>query len=243
MDSSFRSELSQKDGETKITESLFSFRPELLSEVLLFLTEEQKEWIKKTGFGSVLMFRTNDYPTDISYMLLKCYEPESSAINFHGQILKFGEEDVKNIFGLPKGLTDVHFCEENNVMDGWKSQYQNHNNPGKILIRTICSAIRLKDELDADFKLNFIVLMSNILIQGSDTQYVNTKLVQFGGDLDRCFEYNWCKYLLDCLQESWIKWNVNQRQIRFTGSIAFLIISYFFPLDSITTYKFCHISY
>ncbi|KAL1805615.1 hypothetical protein ACET3Z_028683 [Daucus carota] len=68
-----------------------------------------------------------------------------------------------------------------------------------------------------------MVLISNVLIEGSSTPYVNTHMVEFAGDFDTCKKYNWCRYLIQCLQEEFVIWNQNREKRFFKGSLAFLM--------------------
>lgn len=75
-------------------------------------------------------------------------------------------------------------------------------------------------------KKNFIVLLVNFFIEGSFSGHVNKKFALFSGNVDKCFKYNWCRYLIVALQTSVEKWYKDPKPTFFCGSMAFLMVRY-----------------
>lgn len=101
----------------------------------------------------------------------------------------------------------------------------------------VCDAIKSNDEVNLNFKLNFMVLLNNIFFKGSRNPYVIQNIVGFTGDLDNCNEYKWYEFLVRCLNIETAEWHLKTDHVFFTGSIAFLIVSKFLLLN----YKFKYI--
>ena len=137
---------------------------------------------------------------------------------------EIGEEDVHEIMGLPRGHVDVNFVNNVCVKKAWTQIFGPAKQCYQVTATELCNFIIQNKAADNQFKVNFMVLFSNVLIEGSSTPYVNTHMVEFAGDLDSCKKYNWCRYLVQCLQEQFVIWNQNREKRFFKGSLAFLMV-------------------
>ena len=94
----------------------------------------------------------------------------------------------------------------------------------QVTAAELCKFIISNKAANNQFKINFMNLLSNVLTEGSSTPYVNTNMVEFSDDHDICKKYNWCKYLIQCLQEQVVVWNQNREKRFFNGSLVFLMV-------------------
>ena len=165
------------------------------------LSDDQKSWISSTGFGSVLSFQSKEYPVEISAFLLSSFEPNPPVLRTNESIFEINEEDVREIMGSPVGEQDIVFVERTDVIKSLTNNLTRAKHCYQVTPSDLCKAITANQAADEEFKLNFIVLLSNALIEGSSTPYVNNNMVQFAGDIDNYNIYNWCRYLIQCLQK------------------------------------------
>ena len=158
------------------------------------------------------------------------FEPNPPLLRLDESSFPVNEQDVSEILGLPIGETDVDFGLSTDAIKRWAISYGQVGNCYKVTPVDICKKIAACDTVNDQFKLNFILLLSNVFFEGSSTPYINTRMIQFNGDFDNCKKYNWCKYLIQCLQEQYVVWNENREKRFFKGSLVFLLVSSFLQL-------------
>lgn len=73
----------------------------------------------------------------------------------------------------------------------------------------VSDAIKKSNVVDQLFKLNFLLPMINIIIEGPSNPYVKQTVLGFVGDIDHCGEYNWCQFLVSQLKIASISWREN----------------------------------
>ena len=154
----------------------------MLVRVLSSLSDDQKSWISSTGFDSILSFELNEYPMKLSEFLLSSFEPNPSVLRINEKNFEIGEEDVHEIMGLPRGHVDVNFVNNVCVKKAWTQIFGPAKQCYQVTATELCNFIIQNKAADNQFKVNFMVLFSNVLIEGSSTPYVNTHMVEFAGD-------------------------------------------------------------
>ncbi|KAL1816296.1 hypothetical protein ACET3Z_018870 [Daucus carota] len=109
----------------------------------------------------------------------------------------------------------------------WRDQFKELVKDGwKVTANMVCDAIKNSNEADRLFKLNFLVLMYNVLIEGPTNPYVKQNILGFSGNLDNCSSYNWCDYLIENLRNAILAWSEKPDSKYFTGSIPMLVYLY-----------------
>lgn len=179
----------------------------------------------------------NEYPQSLGYYLALSFIRHRSSLCFDNVTIPIADDDVHEIFGLPKGKQNLVFMRNSNTEKLWRAQYTSPGRLGwKITANMVCDAIKKSSAVDRMFKLNFLVLLSNILIEGPTNPYVKQTMLSFAGNIDECNQYNWCQYLISQLKIASLSWNENPASKRYTGSLAFLVVSFnytaIFTLDS-----------
>ena len=53
--------------------------------------------------------------------------------------------------------------------DVWRSQFKDYMYPHKIFTEVICDAFKSSELVNLEYKLNFLIVLANVLIQGSRT--------------------------------------------------------------------------
>ena len=80
------------------------------------------------------------------------------------------EEDVHEIMGFPLGGVDVGFVENNHLKKVGRKFSGEQDNVIKSRLSNFASLLFQNNAADNQFKMNFMVLMSNVLIElGSST--------------------------------------------------------------------------
>ncbi|KAK1377835.1 hypothetical protein POM88_024579 [Heracleum sosnowskyi] len=198
--------------------------PRLLSEMLYCLTEEHKQWVRHSGFGELLDFQLEMLPGPFAYNILQIFEHNSVSIRLSNGEINIREEDVSDVLGLPHGGESIMLGENDEYqgrVNEWLSQFSN-----KDQITTFKVVQQMKgQELTEKFKLNFLIVLSNVLVGTSTNAYVDVKLLRFDYDLDRLSEYNWAEYLLNSLVAAVQSWN-RSASVFFNGSLIFLTLLY-----------------
>lgn len=206
---------------------LVRYQPRVLTDAIRSLSINQRHWVKKTGFRSLLSFRMNEYPQALSYYIAQAFQENSSSFCLGNTIIPITDEDVNEVLGLPRGKNKLLIIRNSLREERWRNQFISGDRAGwKVTANMVSEAIKKSNEADQNFKLNFLVLMSNILIEGPKNPYVRQTILGFTGDLDHCNLYNWCEYLLSQLRVGSIAWNENPTTKHYTGSIPLLVVSY-----------------
>lgn len=200
------------------------FTPELFSEMVAGLNVQQKKWVKDTGFGGLLQFQMLHYPRRLGYKVVEAFDGVASALKLEGGNVEISDVVVEKVLGLPNGKSDIEFTTDKSDEDLWAEQFENKPR-AEITPRMVYDKIKRYEEVDKIFKLNFLVLMSNFLIESHSNAYVNREILRFRGNLEECFNYKWCELLIRRLKSSHKYWVREPSTRHFTGSLPFLIVS------------------
>lgn len=164
---------------------LVRYQPKILSDALRSLSPVQKKWVKSTGFASLLSFKMQQYPQAMCYYLAYCFDVSSTSLLFGNDTIPITAEDVNEVLGLPIGAENVQIIRSSHIEDRWRSQFKDLIKDGwKVTANMVCNAIKNSNQADRLFKLNFMVLMYNILIEGPTNPYVKQNIIGFAGNID-----------------------------------------------------------
>lgn len=200
------------------------FSPKTFSEAIEGLSEVQIKWIKKTGFGGLLRFRMATYPHRLGYNIAQSYDSQTSTLQLEAGNIKISELVVKKVLGLPNGTTKIELMENDCVVSKWAEQF--HPTPKcKVTPSMVYQKMNRYEGIDEMFKLNFLVLMANFFIESNQNGAVNRDILNFRGNLDACYDYNWCEIVIDKLNATHNYWALEPTTRFFTGSLPFLIVS------------------
>ncbi|KAK1397479.1 hypothetical protein POM88_007342 [Heracleum sosnowskyi] len=130
--------------------------------MLYCLTEEQKQWVRHSGFGEVLDFELEMLPGPFAYNILQIFEHNSVSLRLSNGEINIREEDVSDVLGLPHGRESIMLGENDEYqgrVNEWLSQFSN-----KEQITTFKVQQMKGHELTENFKLNFLIVLSNVLV-------------------------------------------------------------------------------
>ena len=152
------------------------FRPAIMREVLISLSEEQVAWVKRTGFGGILDVRMEKYPHRMGYNVVAVFNAEECMLSLKAGNIKITEDIVHNIIGLPKGKERVIISKDKVAYDFWGLQF-----PGTLTCKVSPNMVKTKilnsRVADKIFKINFLVLMYNFFIEGNQNRHLMRDIV------------------------------------------------------------------
>ncbi|WOH11390.1 hypothetical protein DCAR_0830874 [Daucus carota subsp. sativus] len=178
-----------------------------------------------TGFGSILNFRLQKYPKYMSYNIVNNFDSDSCSIVVDGETLKISQNDVHCVLGFPLGPKSIPFVNSEPLAKEWRRQYSGSEDSSRVVVKDVLAAVRDSTIVDINFKKNFISLMICFLVQAPSNSYIRLKLLGLCCELDRCFEYNWCEFVVNCLKKSNKVWRRNTGTKFYTGSLPFLLLT------------------
>nr|GMC56767.1 uncharacterized protein LOC109167340 [Ipomoea batatas] len=172
-------------------------------------TPTQREAVEEMGFGRFLDLQIKLFPTELSYALLKSYNPMNGKLTLRdGLMLDMTEDDVAAVLGFPWGIVEIErkkkgvsfllhteFKEKIQVGDAEKVTYSG----------LIEATLECKDG-GVWFKCYFMVLMLYYL----DNVF----------DIPR---FNWCSFVMHTLMETSVEWLKKESEY-FHGPLLFLLV-------------------
>ncbi|WOG91075.1 hypothetical protein DCAR_0310323 [Daucus carota subsp. sativus] len=171
--------MAEKNLDENTVRLLFRAKPMFLKRVVDNLSDVQRQWVVETGFEKVLIFNINEYPQPLSFLIAQSYKSIDSSISTGENIVNFSENDVHNILGLPKGGLMFEDSYNSEYTDVWRSQFKEYKEPHRISAKNLCDVMESSKLVDLRYKLNFLIVLTNVLIQGSRTPYVFENSVVF----------------------------------------------------------------
>ncbi|KAL8105856.1 hypothetical protein AgCh_029599 [Apium graveolens] len=143
----------------------------------------RKKWVEKSGFGALLDFDLEMIPSKLSSKVVQAFDHKSVMIEIEKGNIEITEEDIFYVLGLPHGgkkVEPVTNEETSRRMKEWLSQFPNE----QITAARVVEKIREERNVTEMFKINFLVVLSNVLI-GTTThsvvQLVERKFPTFKG--------------------------------------------------------------
>lgn len=139
--------------------------------MILGLSEQQKAWVRKTGFGHLLNFTLGKVPHRLAYDVLQSFDASSRSLILPAGTITIKDQDVYDVLGLPIGERSFKYAKTAVRKNLWTSQF-----PGKpqyiIAPSAVVDIMNDNEEDDEMFKLNFLIIMSNVLIERNTTSYL-----------------------------------------------------------------------
>ena len=197
--------------------------------MIYFLTPEQKKWVRRTGFGLLLDFQLEMLPAKLAYNVLQIFDHNKVSLKLKDDDIEIQEQDVCDVLGLPYGGLRITFDSDEKYLDrtiSWHAQFNTHKDDEQITTQMIVQVMR-NQEVNDNFKLNFILVMANVLIGTRGASYIDKKLLKINDNLDNLQKYNWSEYLISYLVVATESWN-NTTTTFFRGSLIFLTVRYHF---------------
>ncbi|KAK1361016.1 hypothetical protein POM88_045490 [Heracleum sosnowskyi] len=148
------------------------------------LSEQQIQWVRRTGFGPILDFRLEKIPHKLTFNVLEAFDEDTCSLKLHSESITITNEDVYNVLGLPIGnqiLIETTTDEVLKRQNLWKDQFGKTNFTTAAMIE---KKKKQSDEADELFKLNFLMVLCNVLIERQTGSYVHREILSFNIQLD-----------------------------------------------------------
>nr|XP_017225085.1 PREDICTED: uncharacterized protein LOC108201304 [Daucus carota subsp. sativus] len=201
--------------------------PRILSEMIFHLKDEQRKWVHRSGFGLLLNFELEMLPAKLAYNVLQIFDHNSVSLKLKSLDIQITEDDVFDVLGLPYGGLKIQLADETKFKqreECWNAQFSTEKEREQITAQMLVQKMR-KQGVSDNFKLNFLIVMSNALIGTTSSSYVDKQLLRIDDDLDHLQRYNWSEYLLHYLVIATEAWNRTASTF-FRGSLVFLTLLY-----------------
>ncbi|KAJ8435402.1 hypothetical protein Cgig2_009653 [Carnegiea gigantea] len=185
---------------------------------LLFLIErlDYEQWIAamETGFGGFLSVRTSTIPKDLATWLLQKFDPSSNTLKLsNNRVLGITEEDFHATLALPMGQLEVQVAstyepknEYPKLLEQWRIRW-NLGRLGSPKVGKMVDRILDRGDHGDKFKRDFSLV-----------------------DVNQIVKYNWCAFLLQCLNDTVVEWKQNRTRY-FRGPLLFLMLFYLDRLE------------
>ncbi|KAK1359723.1 hypothetical protein POM88_044197 [Heracleum sosnowskyi] len=144
--------------------------PQLLSDIICALSDEQMQWAKDVGFGSLLDFKLVEMPQRLAYKIIVAFDEKTGRLILKRGDIEINEHAVHNVLGLPCRGAEIKFAKDglrSKRTIEWRSQF-----PGNNELQSLIKASEVVDitkqagHVDEIFKMNFLVVMTKDTFYG-----------------------------------------------------------------------------
>ncbi|CAI9300259.1 unnamed protein product [Lactuca saligna] len=172
--------------------------PGLMTDVVISLTSEQKDWVKRMGFKAFLKINIKSIHLKLYHFVLKHYDERKNSILSKGKRTKITNEKIHKVFGLPKtgkSLFDLDkVSEDHQVFDGWMKELED----GKANAINYKKIIQKSEQVDMNFKFGFIALFVNTFAESIPMGTNNLVPVRALVEVDDISKIDWCVFVVLC---------------------------------------------
>ncbi|WOG95277.1 hypothetical protein DCAR_0414589 [Daucus carota subsp. sativus] len=140
--------------------------------------------------------------------------------------IKIIDHLVHEILGLPCRGHEVKLAQGDSRYDRlleWREQFSVSEGQSLIKASDVVEKMRQSGAVDDLFKINFLVVMANVLIRSNTNNFVAQSIISFDDDLDNCAKYNWASYLIRSLVITKQRWK-RTSSLFYTGPMIFLLL-------------------
>ncbi|CAH1418790.1 unnamed protein product [Lactuca virosa] len=147
-------------------------------------------------------------------------------------IKRVDSQSVNEMLGIPVGEKEVDQLpfrpKDDQCYNKWIKQFADKNN---IRLKDIMNAILSTKEADFNFKLNFIVLFCNTLVEATGMGKINDKILKkISSDTDFS-KINWYSYMIESLITKKRSYSVSNDKSYFSGPVTYLLLLYVDHVD------------
>lgn len=199
--------------------------PNSMFKIIKKLSFEQKKCVKEHVFKSLLKLEIDDLPSRLSYNVIHNFDYEKMILKFIDSEIKVDSQSVNEMLGIPIGEKEVDQlpfrAKDDQCYDRWINQFADKKN---IRLKDIVNAIISTKEVDFNFKLNFIVLFCNTLVEATGIGKINDKILKkILSDIDFS-KINWCSYMIESLITKKRSYSVSKDKSYFSGPVTYLLV-------------------
>ncbi|KAK9062636.1 hypothetical protein SSX86_019824 [Deinandra increscens subsp. villosa] len=203
--------------------------PKKFSEFLNDLTERKKNIIREMGFGSLISMRVNGIPGRLAYFVVDHLDPKELKIIFDDRVINVDNDSIQLLLGVPNSGIDI---TSKKVKKKWtplgteyRKRYKNTNCSFNDVVK--------KAEEDGDdrmFKLDFIVLFVNGMVDCHKNGICKFGIVDLLDGISDFSDIDWCEFIVSRIKKCKDKFDINMPKDYFSGALTILVLLY---VDSI----------
>ncbi|KAK9053466.1 hypothetical protein SSX86_030100 [Deinandra increscens subsp. villosa] len=191
------------------------------------LRPNQKDAVRKMGFGQLLTFMVDCIPLRLGHYVVDHFSPDLMIIKFGTKQVKVDLLSIKQLLGVPSGnikIRDDNLLEttDDHVMK-WHSRYLDRLVPPSEIVDKIIDA---PDEDSFDFRMDFLMCFLSVMVECHHNGRLREKILDYiSFDID-WKEIDWCDYILQAMKECKIGWRRQDLSSPFAGPLAILALLY-----------------
>ncbi|KAJ8439024.1 LOW QUALITY PROTEIN: hypothetical protein Cgig2_028470 [Carnegiea gigantea] len=192
---------------------------------LLLLIErlDYEQWTAamETSFRGFLSIRTSTIPKDLARLLLQKFDPVSNTLRLSdNRVLETTEKDVHATLAIPM-VQIASTCEPKNehtkLVEQWRIGW-NLGRTGSPKVGKMVDQILQRGDHGDEFRRDFVLYIISTCILGSINGDYFFGVLKSLVDVDQIVKYNWCAFLLQCLNDTVAEWKQNSTRY-FRGSL------------------------
>lgn len=197
--------------------------PSNICKMIFSLDSQQMATVNEIGFGNILEFNMDSYPTGMGYWLVKNYDAETCTLNVGSHLIQITPELVHKIFGIPMGKIEVEEHQRprdsDPVVAEWKGQFD-------VKVKRIL-AVQFREYMEKYkrngrlFILNFLVFFFTFMGETTQNNSVNLFFLPSVKKGMNVKSFNWCSYMITLLNRSKKTWKPDKH---FHGPLALLLV-------------------
>ncbi|KVI05140.1 hypothetical protein Ccrd_016529 [Cynara cardunculus var. scolymus] len=200
--------------------------PKTLFLAIHSLSTSQRQCVEEMGFGKILDMKVDGIPSKLGFYVVDRFDEKKMEIRLENGSIKITKDLIHDMLGVPNGGVELHSLQgtetDDTILKEWKKQY------GKTLIRPadVMREIIVSEDAGLNFKLNFLILISNTMAEGMKMGICNLNILSYIREDTVIHDLDWCSYIWDCLKVSKLGWKRDADISFYTGPLTFLTLLY-----------------
>ncbi|KAJ9553673.1 hypothetical protein OSB04_017718 [Centaurea solstitialis] len=200
--------------------------PKTLFLAIHSLSTSQRKCVEEMGFGKLLDMKVDGIPSKLGYYVVDRFDEKKMEIRLENGSIKITKDSIRDMLGVPNGGVELKSLQgtetDDTILKEWKKQY------GKTLIRPadVMREIIVSEDAGLNFKLNFLILVSNTMAEGMKMGICNINILSYIREDTIIRNIDWCSYIWDCLKVSKLGWRREVEICFYTGPLTFLTLLY-----------------
>lgn len=200
--------------------------PKTLFLAIHSLSTSQRQCVEAMGFGKILDMKVDGIPSKLGFYVVDRFDEKKMEIRLENGSIKITKDSIHDMLGVPNGGDELHSLQgtetDDTILKEWKKQY------GKTLIRPadVMREIIVSEDAGLNFKLNFLILVSNTMAEGMKMGICNLNILSYIREDTVIRNIDWCSYIWDCLKVSKLGWKRDADISFYTGPLTFLTLLY-----------------
>ncbi|KAK9056525.1 hypothetical protein SSX86_023887 [Deinandra increscens subsp. villosa] len=191
------------------------------------LRPNQKEAVRKIGFGQLLTFRVDGIPAKLAHFVVDNFRPKSMHIKVGRRLINVDCDAIHKLLGVPCGEIKLPTLNQLGVRDPqvtqWRSMY-----PGRFVAPT--QLVRnIKNSHDQDsffFRMDFLLLFLSVMVECLSQGRIKKKVLDYITHDMEWSKINWCEYIVQAMKNCKKNWRRQDTTSSFYGPLTILTLLY-----------------